>query len=222
MYFKTIPMTIFCFTATLLATTPARASDDSPLSFAASEYRQAVRELERSVLRSRLASRHQERVADDLEDSTSRLVSAARNPHKSDRLFRAWQETQYLHQRVEADIFFDPYCPLAIELAGCWYRVQHAYERVAYQVAVCRWHPGYRHPPIFVPPVTQFPGSNHPSQWNPNRIQNVAPYQFENPQVNFRRFIQYGNRTPDLGRGPNHRSNNGAAQVGANLQRLSR
>ncbi|MEL6106142.1 MAG: hypothetical protein AAFU85_08900, partial [Planctomycetota bacterium] len=82
------------------------AQAESPLCQAAEYYREAVRRFEREVLRCDV-HRNDERLVDDLEDSTSRLRTAARNPQRLDRLFRAFYETRLFHYQVERVFFID-------------------------------------------------------------------------------------------------------------------
>ena len=223
-------LTTVCITATLLSASPAQASHDSPLSIAASDYREAVRHFERMVIRSRYLHRQHERAADDLEDATSRLVRAARYEQNSDQLFHVWQKIQYLQHRAEAVIFADPNCPSAIELADCWQHVQLAHDHVAHELAGCGWFPNHHHSAVYQPsiypspiilPSPSLPASNHPSQWNPNRGQPVTSYWIQNPGVDFRSYIRTGNKPPVIYRTPS-RPKIDTIQVGANLQRFGR
>jgi hypothetical protein len=141
--------TAACITATLLCATPAQASNDTPIYRAASEYREAVRDFERSVVRSRYLNRTHKRVADDMEDSTSRLRRATRNPHRTERLFDAWDRVQYLQQHADVTIMSDPTCPAGAELIDCWHRVLCAYNEVAREMALCGWIPPHLGPPIY-------------------------------------------------------------------------
>ncbi len=68
-------LTAACVAATLLTPTPASAWHDEPIYRYAAEYREAVRDFERSVIRSRHLNRVHERIVDDLEDATGRFGS---------------------------------------------------------------------------------------------------------------------------------------------------
>ena len=220
-------LTAICITATVFAATPAQASHESPLYRAASEYREAVRHFERSVIRSRYLHRQHERVVDDLEDATSRLRSAARHPERTSRLFQSWDKIIYLHRRAEAVVFADPTCPSGRELAECWYAVQITFDHVAHELAGCGWRSPHQHQPIYVetpiyvPPQNVPPlavpqsVSNHPSQWNPNRGQPATPSWAQQSPTNFRSHKTGIYQT--LTRQPPR-----AVQAGAKLQRLSR
>ena len=115
-----------CMTVAFVGTSTATATHNSPLYRATDEYRDAVKDFERAVDRSRYMDRAQERIADDLEDASSRLRSAARRPERADRLLRAWNETQYLQRRAEVVIFANPNCPSGLELSASWNRVLYA------------------------------------------------------------------------------------------------
>lgn len=186
-------LTATCFTATMFVATPVQASHESPLYRAALEYREAVRHFERSVIRSRYLHRQHERAADDLEDATSQLRTAARHTERTQRLFETWEKIVYLHHRAEAVVFADPTCPSATELVDCWSAAQFAFDQVAHEIAGCGWHSPHHHAPIyFVPPVDIPPPmipqsvSNHPSQWNPNRGLPFTPSTTHQPFGNFR------------------------------------
>ena len=191
--------------ANLLAVLPASAGYDSPLYTAACEYREAVREFERTVIRSRFLSSVHRRVADDLEDATARLRSAARHPDRVGRLLDAWHQVQHLHDRAAAIIFGDPVCAGDWELTHRWNIVQRAYRLVAVEIAGCHLtpvFPGHGHgyaPPVVHPPRRPIPGAvpvprqhalppaNHPSQWNPNRGQHVEPFWIQQRPMSFPR-----------------------------------
>lgn len=105
----------------------ARADSRSPIYCAADAYREAVREFERLVLRIRYIERVDERLVDDLEDSTARLRSAARDYRRLDRLSQRFAETDRLHCRVESVFFTRPVYPPNRELDLCWRDVSRAY-----------------------------------------------------------------------------------------------
>lgn len=120
------------------------------LTSAAGEYRDAVVEFERHVRDLRYIDRYDRRLVDDLEDSTSKLRSAARHPDQVSRLIYAWQEIQSLHARVERAIFHRACYPPNPSLARCWERVAWAYGEVAIQLD--RTLPAYG---IGVPPLPE-------------------------------------------------------------------
>lgn len=126
----------------------ASASHESPVYCAAEWYREAVRDFERHVLRIRYIERCDERLVDDLEDSTSRLRSAARHPDRLDRLFERFAETDVLHCRVETVFFTEPIYPPNRELEICWRRVAHAYGALVEEMRCLgsQHHHGHRYP----------------------------------------------------------------------------
>lgn len=132
----------FVFTMVLLAaeSKPALAGHDSPIYCAAERYREAVRDFERHVLRTRYIARCDERLVDDLEDSTSRLRSAARDLGRLDRLFERFAETDALHCRVEAVFFLQSTYPPNPELDACWRPVAHAYHLLVEQMRCLGGH----------------------------------------------------------------------------------
>jgi hypothetical protein len=112
----------------------ARAGHQTPLYKAACQYREAVREFERGVLRAHCFGRYDERLVDRLEDTTSRLRSAARHPDRVERLLYEWNEIQSLHPRVAEAIFDPARYPHHPQLAQCWAQVQCTFDRFAHQL----------------------------------------------------------------------------------------
>ena len=112
----------------------ARAGHETPLHRAACQYREAVRDFERGVLRAHCFGRYDERLVDRLEDTTSRLRSAARHPERVDRLLYEWNEIQSLHPRVAEAIFDPARYPYHGQLAACWAEVQCAFDRFGHEV----------------------------------------------------------------------------------------
>lgn len=112
----------------------ARAGHETPLYQAACQYREVVREFERGVLRAHCFGRYDQRLVDRLEDTTSRLRSAARHPERVERLLYEWNEIQSLHPRVAEAIFDPARYPHHPQLAACWAQVQCAFDRFAYAV----------------------------------------------------------------------------------------
>ncbi|KAA5540990.1 hypothetical protein FYK55_19000 [Roseiconus nitratireducens] len=106
---------------------PAAARHESPLERAADCYRETVRDFERHVLRARYIERTDERLVDDLEDSTSRLRSATRNLRRLDRLFESYVITQRLHYRVQSTLFEQGLYPPDRDLVECWSRVARTF-----------------------------------------------------------------------------------------------
>lgn len=110
--------------------TSAQAGRRSPLECAAEQYRETVREFERLVRRRRYVDRLDERLVDDLENSTARLTSAARNLRRPDRLIERFALTERFHWRVEAAFFTRTPYPIDPELEECWILVVRAYENL--------------------------------------------------------------------------------------------
>mgnify|MGYP001827411352 CR=1 FL=1 len=137
----------------------ARASHGTPLYEAACQYREAVREFERGVLRAHCFGRYDERLVDRLEDTTSRLRSAARHPERVERLLYEWNEIQSLHPRVAETIFDPQRYPHHTQLAGCWARVQCTFDRFAHELYSL--HAPAIPPAQFGPSVLGVPHSVH-------------------------------------------------------------
>ena len=134
--------------------TAPQAQAESPLCRAAEFYREAVRRFEREVLRCDVHRSH-ERLVDDLEDSTSRLRSAARNPERLDRLFRAFYETRLYHHQVERLFFVDGIYPPNARLEFYWDIVAQAYVVLEREMQRCGSPHGYRsNYPTFPPAQT--------------------------------------------------------------------
>lgn len=121
----------------------AQAGRDTPLEIAADRYRDVVKDFERQVFRSRYFGRSYERLADDLEDATGRLLSATRRPHDIENLYRRWYEAQVLHSRVDAEFFGRPGGQETYLLAAYWDRVACVFDELAYQFR-CVGHPAGR------------------------------------------------------------------------------
>ena len=169
--------------ATVLVPTTVQAGHDTPLLAAACAYRDAVVGFERHVIRSRYISRYDVRLVDDLEDTTSTLRSAARDPFRGDRFSCAWEDVNILHRRVDSALFGRS-CSTRIDpaLARCWETVTCALRDLAREVD-CLRNPGHRRfdsnpvpsvpqyrfdptpaPPIVVPqPHTYVPAPSHPA-----------------------------------------------------------
>jgi hypothetical protein len=129
-----LPAIVFATTWWTAGPDAAQAGHDSPIYCAAERYREAVRDFERHVLRTPRIAHCDERLVDDLEDSTSRLRSAARDPHRLDRLFERFHETEALHHRVEALFFLQGVYPPNPALADCWRPVAYAFAALVEQI----------------------------------------------------------------------------------------
>ncbi|WP_231743989.1 hypothetical protein [Stieleria neptunia] len=117
-----------------LAPRGVEAGGNTPIYAAASDYREAVRDFERVVLRTPKIRSSVERLVDDLEDSTSDLKSAARDPARFDRLVGRFVTTDALHARVELTFFGDPLYPPEPQLEESWLAVYEAYGRLVYEI----------------------------------------------------------------------------------------
>ncbi|MEO1524767.1 MAG: hypothetical protein AAFX06_04990 [Planctomycetota bacterium] len=126
---------------TVVAVPSAQAA--SPLCQASDQYREAIRRFEREVLRCDVARVH-ERLVDDLEDSTSRLRSAARNPERLDRLYRAFYETRFYHQQVERVFFIEGVYPPNPRLDFYWDIATRAYIVLEQEMQRCGSPHGFR------------------------------------------------------------------------------
>ncbi|MEO1616754.1 MAG: hypothetical protein AAFV88_12930 [Planctomycetota bacterium] len=111
------------------------AGNDCPVFCAADRYREAVREFERHVLRARYVARCDERLTDALEDSTSRLRSAARQLNRPERICQRFVETDTLHRQVESVFFLSGVYPPDPRLEACWQAVARAYEPLAFELS---------------------------------------------------------------------------------------
>ncbi|MCO8122035.1 hypothetical protein NHH03_09825 [Stieleria sp. TO1_6] len=138
---------ITCTTVFVAAAPSARAGHESPVYCAADQYREAVRKFERLVLRTRYVERYDERLADDLEDSTSRLKTAARDPRRLDRLFERFAHTQILHCRVEEVFFLRTVYPPNPQWDACWQIVNLTYQNLVQEMRCLQSvrHAGHGH-----------------------------------------------------------------------------
>jgi hypothetical protein len=107
----------------------ADAAETAPLFQLAGQYRTAVQDFERAVLRVRGIDRNDERLVDRLDDETARMRLAARNPRHLNRLFHEWQGVQKLHAQVQSRIF-SKYTPHH-ELIRKWETVSYYYNLFA-------------------------------------------------------------------------------------------
>lgn len=146
------PALLAIATMTLSAPQLASAGHDSPLYEAACNYREAAKDFERVVDRSRYVSRVQRDLADDLEDASSDLRSAARRPERRTELVTTWQQVQFIQSQVETVIFGNPNCPSRVDLLPCWQEVLCAAAAFEEQLAllpacgVGAFQPAYRTP----------------------------------------------------------------------------
>ena len=128
---------LFALGAVVVAPNSSQAGYDSPIYQAAEYYREAVRKFEKVVLRCDFVRRCDERLVDDLEDSTSTLRSAARDTARLDRLYRAFYETRLLHFQVERVFFVHSTYPRHPQLEYYWDIVARAYQNLELQMQRC-------------------------------------------------------------------------------------
>ena len=145
---KKLTTLLLLMVASLVPST-TQASHHSPLYDTACSYRDAVVDFERHVIRARY-DRHIIRLVDDLEDETSVLRSASRDPY-SHRFECALNEVTALSRRVEAAIF-GPSCRRPDpRIIACYEQVTCAYNELMEQV---RCLSGAHDPVIAAPRVT--------------------------------------------------------------------
>ncbi|MEM9826957.1 MAG: hypothetical protein AAF958_10235 [Planctomycetota bacterium] len=106
----------------LAVTAPTAMADRCPVRQAAEDYRQCVKDFERLVYRSDRMGRDQRRIADALEDQTSRVLSRARRGDWN-RLSLEIQKASILQAQVEAVVFGNPACPARAILFPAWQKV---------------------------------------------------------------------------------------------------
>lgn len=83
----------------------AQRVDNTSLLAAAQEYRTSVLKFEKVVVSTFGIARSDERVVDKFEESTLKVVNAARNPRLSTRLRNEYQKTFPLQDKAEQHIF---------------------------------------------------------------------------------------------------------------------
>lgn len=90
-----------------LSLTPSTsvATDRNPLYSVANNYRNAVVNFERVVVRTRGIQRIDEKAVDRFEEATKQLRLAARNPSHANRLRYQWRDVRTLQYQIEAIIF---------------------------------------------------------------------------------------------------------------------
>lgn len=117
---------------------PAANAIDPPIEIVTRNYREAVKDFERAVFRSRHYEGPYERLADALEDASGRLRDAGRRWTRADRLAQRYQEAQLVHSQVAA-AFFGPTaiqpCPVTYAaLAQLWQIVDYQFTLVQLEV----------------------------------------------------------------------------------------
>lgn len=120
-----------CFGWMISESSTASANHDRSLTDAARRFKDACKDLEIEVMRSRHIARHDVRLVNEYEAQSIALHGAAHNTRDLDRLFRKWHEVSQLHHRVERTLFDPAYYPYDGKLARCWHAVQLAYHGVA-------------------------------------------------------------------------------------------
>jgi hypothetical protein len=107
----------------------ANAAQTAPLFKLASQYRAAVNDFEKVLLKVRGIDRNDERLVDRLDDETARLRLAARNPRHLNKMYHKWRQVQQLHAQVQSTIF-GKYTPNH-ELVEQWESVSYFYSLFA-------------------------------------------------------------------------------------------
>ena len=142
---------------------------DTSVRAVAEAYRDAVKEFERAVFRLDRAPRHFRKLADALEDQSSRVRRESRDWDDYPELIREWDRALRLHDRVEREILGDPRCPYRPELLPAWSYVQSVTANLDAQIhAIGVGAVGYRggvpgygyRPPFDAPP-------NHHGRFGP-------------------------------------------------------
>lgn len=105
----------------LLPSSAQAATDNEPLYAAAAYYRDAVINFERVVLGVRGIQRTDERVVDQFEVATKKMLLAARNPRHLSRLRNELKRVLPLQNRVES-LIFGKYTPNH-DLVRAWQKV---------------------------------------------------------------------------------------------------
>lgn len=123
----------------------AQADPQSALRRSTECYRDAVKKFELLVIRTRYIDRFDERLVDELEDSTSRLRSAARDERRCDRTQSRFAETAALHFRVESVFFTRSAYPFNPQLEACWSIVSTAYADLEYHMQSLPGHIGNKY-----------------------------------------------------------------------------
>ncbi|MEM6691373.1 MAG: hypothetical protein AAF664_18240, partial [Planctomycetota bacterium] len=116
----------------------ALAGTDAPIEIVTRNYREAVKDFERAVFRSRHYEGPYERLADALEDASGRLRDAGRRWTRTDRLIQRFQEAQVVHAQTSA-VFFGPSaiqpCPITYaQLAQLWQVVDYQFRLVQLEI----------------------------------------------------------------------------------------
>ena len=143
--FRNVSLALLMALTAGLTARPANASHNSPVSRAAECYRTAVKKFELLVIRTRYINKYDKRLVDDLEDSTSRLRSAARNERRWDRTHARFAETAALHVRVESVFFTRTLYPPNPQLEACWTIVSAAFADLEFHMHELPGHIGHQH-----------------------------------------------------------------------------
>lgn len=119
-----------CIAIAVVAPNRLFAANNTPIYFAASDYREAVRKFEFQVLRTRHIRKTAERLVDQLENSTSQLKTVARDPARFDRLYNRFVQTDALHARVALTFFGNSLYPPDPQLYECWGLVVQTHQQL--------------------------------------------------------------------------------------------
>jgi hypothetical protein len=129
-----LAITLACIMITFALPARSDAANNTPIYSAADEYREAVRKFEYQVLRTPYVRKSAERSVDSLEDSTSRLKTAARDPERFDRLYDRFVQSDALYARVELTFFGNSLYPPDPILDEYWSVVAQAHSRLVREI----------------------------------------------------------------------------------------
>ena len=120
--------------APIVAASNASAQSRHPLRTSGEAYREAVKDFERAVFRADDMGRSQRRLADALEDQSSRVRNESRNLDDLPRLQAELQTAAALHAQIEQTILANPYAASMGVLGPTWQYVVQTYDQVCAQV----------------------------------------------------------------------------------------
>lgn len=126
-----------------LVTISSATAGHHPIETAADNYREAVKDFERIVFRSKDLGRIERTVADSLEDQTSRVRSEARDLDNLAKLGIELDAAADLHVQVERTILSNPNRPSLGVLIPAWQQVEFAYSEVASQFETLQYGKPY-------------------------------------------------------------------------------
>jgi len=188
---------ILVITCTWSSLRDVRATTPILLEQAAKDYRDAVIDFERHVIRARYFERTDRRVIESLKKQANVLRSATRRHQDLGRLEHEWRVTQSLHSQVEAAIFGRSCYPRNFHLEECWREVNFRLTILAQHLArVCP------HSPFGAPGVGLYPSFGRSiSVVTPS---SRSPFATGSRGSHLDHHLGHGH--PDLGRGSRHSS----------------